>query len=105
MWKKIKDAAAKAWALVKKGLKQIAALFTDHEWNLDIYRIGGVAAYIIAGLIALRVSELLPTLDAARLGIGAGLASFVGGLGTTLFGQARKADAAILAQPSGSSSI
>jgi hypothetical protein len=88
--------------IVKEGLKRFAAIFCDEDYALDVYRLVGIAAYVVAIIIALRICDLLPTLDAARLGIGAGLASMVAGLGTTLFGQARRNDAAILGkQPAG----
>jgi hypothetical protein len=103
MWTKLKDWwTKKMWPLLKKGLKQLVSPLTDEDYALDVYRLGGIAAYVVAGIIALKTADLLSvtTVETQRLIVGSGLASFMGGLGTALFGQARKADAAILsAQP------
>lgn len=93
MWEKIKAIPGKAWTAIKAGFKQLASLVTDPQWDLDVFRVAGLAAYVVAGVIALKTVELMPVIDAARLGIGAGLASLVGGFGTALFGQARQSDA------------
>jgi hypothetical protein len=88
----MKEFFLKVWNAMKWVLKQLWAAISDQEWDLDVYRLGGLAAYVIAGKIALDVMAQLAILDATKLGIGAGLASAIAGIGTSLFVQARKSD-------------
>jgi nitrate/nitrite transporter NarK len=88
----MKQFFAKLWATIKAAAKQLSSLVTDKEWDLDVYRVGGIAAYVVAGILALRTSALVTELSDTKLGIMAGLVSAIAAIGTTLFSQARKND-------------
>ncbi len=84
---------------LKKGalwlIRQVAALFTDGEWDLDPYKLGAWLAYALAGWIAYKCAAGAQVLDSTKLGILAGLSGGMGTLGTTLMSQARKNDATL----------
>jgi nitrate/nitrite transporter NarK len=92
---------AKLWTAIRTAARQLWSLVSDHEWDLDPYKLGGFGAYVIAGILALKTAALVSDISDTKLGIMAGLVSVVGGLGTTLFGQARRNDATLAgkAQP------
>lgn len=101
---KLKAALAALWVGAKKVGKELWSLVADGQWNFDPYKVGGFAAYVVAGILAFRVFGYVDTaaikgqaLDAAVLGILTGLVSLIAGLGTSLFGMARKVDAAQVA--------
>ena len=86
------------WRGIKAALRQLWSLVTDHAWDADPYKLGGFAAYIVAGILAFRVFDAAAKVDNLALGILAGLVSIVAGLGTTLFSMSRQHDATLIAQ-------
>lgn len=74
--------------------KQLWALCSDGDWDFDPYKLGGFAAYVIAGVLVFRLFDLAVKIDGTALATLAGLVGLIAGLGTSLFGMARKVDAA-----------
>jgi hypothetical protein len=97
MWTKIKAFFVWLGSLIWKALKQLWALISDGEWDLDPWKIGGIGAFILAAIWGMQVFRLAAKgSDAATLGILAGLVSVFVTVGTFLFNQSRKNDAALM---------
>jgi hypothetical protein len=96
---KIKATLAALGNGARKIGKEIWSLVADSQWNFDPYKVLGFAAYIVAGILAFRVFDLLQAGKAggSDLVTLAGLVGLIAGLGTSLFGMARKVDSAQVA--------
>lgn len=79
-------------------LKQLAAIITDHDWDIDPFKIGGFAAFGLSAFLIFRVLDMVqvPRPDVALVGIIAGLVTVPITMGTYLFGLARKSDQALI---------
>ena len=100
VWTKvIKPGALELYKVIYNVLKQMYSTITDHKWDVDVFRIGGIAAYIVAGKIALQAATQVIILNEAKLGILAGLVSAIAGIGTMLFSQSRKHDDVLAGKP------
>ena len=89
---------------VLKIVRQIVAPITDHQWDIDGFKIGGFACFGLVGWVVIEVVKMAerPAPDVAVISVIAGLATVVVGMGTTLFGMARKNDSLLIqkeAQP------
>lgn len=77
---------------IKTLFKKIIAPFCDEDFDLDVFRIVGIASYAAAIIIALETASHVFSLDVAKLGILSGLVISLSGIGSTVLYQARKGD-------------
>lgn len=79
-------------AKLMRFLKRILALFCDEDFDLDVFRIIGIASYSSAIAIALKSVSVASSIDATKLGILAALVTALSGIGAKMFDIAGKGD-------------
>lgn len=72
--------------------RKLLALVCDEDFDLDAFRIAGIAAFVSAIYIALIAVSYVRVLDSTKLGILTGLVTALISIGSTTFAQARKGD-------------
>jgi len=88
---------AKMWKLVVGVAAQLWNLVSDYERDFDPWKLLGVGCFILAAVWGGTVFRLaLSGKDSTTLGILAGMVSAFIAVGTFLFGQSRKSDAAMI---------
>jgi hypothetical protein len=87
---------------IKLGLAQLWSLVSDYERDFDPWKLLGVGCFILAAVWGSTVFRLaLAGRDSSTLGILAGMVSAFIAVGTFLFGQSRKSDAAMIEKSKG----
>jgi hypothetical protein len=79
--------------------KQFWSLVSDHGWDFDPWKAGGIACFIIAAIWGNDIFKLVlvkNVFDTGTLGILAGLVTGFITVGTFLFGQAKEHDSALI---------
>jgi hypothetical protein len=80
-------------------LKQLYSTITDHNWDVDVFRLGGIAAYIMAGELSMKLINQVSSITDTKFVTAVGLVSVVSGMGTALFSQSRKHDDTLAGKP------
>jgi hypothetical protein len=79
--------------------KQIWSGVSDHQWDFDPWKAGGIAAFVLAAIWSSQVFDLAlakGVRDPGTLGVLAGLVTAFITVGTFLFGQAKSHDNALI---------
>lgn len=77
---------------IKLFLKKILALICDEDFDLDIYRVIGIASYSAAITIALKIVSIASSIDSVKLGLVVGLVTALSGIGAKMFDIALNGD-------------
>lgn len=90
----------KIWGFIAAAFKQIWSLISDHNWDLDPWKIAGFVVYAYAILKIDEVFSLAKTTkDFGIISTLGGLVSILLTIGTFLFRQAKDHDAALMGKP------
>ena len=87
------------WAVIVAVFRQLWSIIADKHWDADPWKIGGWAAFIFAGWLAVQaVGQIVAGHDGTVI---AGLAGGFITVGTFLFGQAVQSDKNLPDKPQG----
>jgi hypothetical protein len=90
----------KIWDFIVSVFKQIWSLVSDHNWDLDPWKIAGFSVY---GYAVLKINDIFllarTTKDFGIISALAGLVSILLTIGTFLFRQAKDHDTALMGKP------
>jgi|SRR5579872_1682541 len=79
--------------------RHLLSLVTDHEWDLDLYKIGGLASFGMVFFLVFKVISMIeatPAVPIAAVGIVAGLVASMITMGTFLLNFSRQNDLSLM---------
>lgn len=97
MWTKIKDFLEGIWHFLVKLAMEVWAPFSDYQWHLDPWKLGGFGSIGLATFFSFQANALiLAKADIAYVTIEAGLVGSFITVATFLFGQSHNVDKAMI---------
>lgn len=96
-WDKVKAFFVWLWSGIVAVAKQLWSVISDFEKDADPWKIAGLGMFVLAAFGGIWVFDH-SALEVEKLGIYSGLVASAITVGTFLFNQSRKSDAALIAR-------